>query len=460
MRRSFLLAALVCVLAGCSFAPQYEVPTTAPAPDAFKEMGPWTLSAQPETTEQRPWWEIMNDPRLDALEQRLENNPPRLAAAIARLEQSLALTRHTRADLAPQVSAEASAVRQRALTAGGAPATGNLGSVGLSATYEIDLWGRVRNAVAAGQAESDATKSDLAAVRLGLQAELAENYLRMRNMDSRIALLDEAIASYRTALELVSVRLNGGAASEVDAARAQAQFSAAQAQREQRAADRALYEHAIAALVGEQASVFSIPANPELPRPIAIPVAAPSTLLQRRPDVAAAERRVAAANARIGVARAAYFPSISLGLSGGISSSSGDLLAVSHRVWALGPVGALLPLFDGGRRSADVDRTRAEFDEASSNYRQIALDAFKNVEDQLTLLNRLAAASAQQEVASKAAVRANEIADVLYKEGAADFLQVVVAQTIRLQNQGDAIDLQARRLIASVDLVRSMGGPW
>lgn len=460
MSRVALSAALLCLLTGCNLAPLYKAPTTAPPPAAFKEVGPWTPATPSESMQRGTWWTILNDPQLDALQQGLERTPPRLAAAVARLDQALALTRRARSDLAPQVAISASAVRQRTLTVDGSPVTRNVGAAGASVRYELDFWGRVRNTVAAEDADADAAHNDLAVAKLGLQVELADNYLRLRSMDSQIALLNDAIASYSAALELTTVRLEGGAASEADVARASTQLAAARAQREERMADRALYEHAIAALVGEQASVFAIAAQVGLPRPVPVPVTTPSALLQRRPDVAAAERRVAAANARIGVARAAYFPSISLGLSGGLSSSAGDLLSASHRVWALGPVGALLPLLDGGRRGAEVDRTRAEFEEASASYRQVTLDAFKDVEDQLTLMNRLATASAQQEAASQAAIRANDIADILYKEGAADYLQVVVAQTTRLQNQSAAIDLHARRLIASVDLVRSMGGSW
>lgn len=460
MRKAALSAGAIALLTGCSLAPHYTVPTTAAPPSFFKEAGPWTPAAPADGAARGAWWQVIKDPILDALEQRIEQTPPRLAAAVARRDQALALVRRARSDQFPQIDATGSARRERTLIVGDERIQRNLFTVGGAASYEVDLWGRIRSAVTAQQADAQAAEGDLANVKLSLQADVATNYLELRGLDGRIALLRQTITAFRAALELTTKRFVGGAAGEPDVARAQTQLSAAQSELEQRVADRATYEHAIAALVGEQASTFVIPERSNLPPPPVVPVSAPSLLLQRRPDIAAAERRVAAANARIGVARAAFFPAITLEGSGGLATTAGSLLSASSTVWALGPAMLLQSIFDGGRRRADTARARAEFDEASANYRQIALDAFRDVEDQLTLVNRLATASARQDEAARAAVRSNQLADILYTEGARDYLEVVVAQQARLQNQEVAIALNTRRLLATVNLMRALGGSW
>ena len=442
-------------------APHYTVPQTAPAPAAFKETGLWTPATPADAMPRGAWWRILPDPVLDGLEQRIEHDSPRLDAALARFDQARALTRQARADLLPRIDASARASRSRAMS----PVTGGHYeyedyALGGSASYEVDLWGRIRNQVSANQALAEASAADLAGARLSLQAELAEDYIQLRKLDAQLDLLRQTITAYAAAIDLTTKRFVGGAANEADVARARTQFKSAQSEMAQRSADRALLEHAIAALVGEQASGFAIAPVPTMLTPPQVPVSAPSLLLQRRPDVAAAERRVAAANARIGVAKAAFFPQITLGGSGGFETTGAALLAAGSNVWALGPALAAMPLFDGGRRRAGVAYARAQFDEASANYRQATLNAFREVEDQLALVNHLADASKQQSEAVVAAMRTNQLANIQYREGAVDYLQVVTAQAAELQAREDQLALESRRLLASVGLIRAMGGDW
>lgn len=461
LRRAALAGVAALALGACNMAPDYAVPQTPAAPVAFKETGIWTPAAPADTAARGHWWQVVDDPRLDALELRLDAESPRLAAAVARYDQARALAGRARADLFPQIGAGADATRARTISnVSGDFYDYHRYNVGAAASYEADVWGRVRNQVTARGAEAEASAADLAAMRLGLQADLAVNYFRLRGLDAEIRLLEESIENFARALELTQTRFEGGIASELDVGRAGTQLHSARSELEQRQADRALLEHAIAALVGEHPSRFAIAPVAELAAPPSVPVEAPATLLQRRPDVAAAERRVAAANAGIGAARAAFFPAITLNASGGSASNAGDLLSAGTGVWALGPASALLAVFDGGRRKADVDRARAEFEEAAAQYRQTALNAFSDVEDQLTLVNRLAEASDRQAEAIKAAESTNLLADIQYREGAIDYLSVVTAQTAELQARRVGIALTARRLAASVDLVRALGGPW
>lgn len=445
-------------LGGCSLAPAYAPPVTVAAAPAYREAGPWTPAAPADAEARGPWWRLFGDPALDALEQRLEAGSPQLAAALARYDQAAALARRARADRWPSATATASVERERDHDA----PRGRRDTTGLDATavYELDLWGRVRNLVAAGRAEAQASAADLASVRLSLQAHLADTYFQLRGLDAQISVLTQTADAYEKALALTERRFRGGASSAVDVGRARTQLAATQAQYEQALADRALLEHAIAALLGESASSFTIAAVADVIQPPRVPVSAPSGLLQRRPDVAAAERRVAAANARIGVARAAAFPSLTLAATGGFQSTGGDLLSASNRQWALGPVALSLPLLDGGARRADVAGSRAAFEEQAALYRQTVLDAFREVEDQMALANRLAAAEARQTEAVDAAVRTNALATTRYREGAANYLEVVTAQTAELDARRAALDIRARRLTAGVDLVRALGGGW
>ncbi len=444
-------------LTACSLTPAYTVPAT-PAPGdssqggGYHETGAWTPAAPADAAARGAWWSAFADPLLDTLEQRINTNNAQLAMAAARYDEAGALARQAQSGLFPTLGATGFASQTDD------PRNGRLNnySLGLSAGYEADLWGRVRNLAAAGHAEAQASAADLADVRLSLQARLAETYFSLRGADAQIALLQQTSDDYQKALDLTTDRYKGGASGAADVGRAKTQLSSTQAQLEQARASRALLEHALAVLVGSSASTFRVAPNAssvDVPR---IPVDAPSQLLQRRPDIAAAERRVFEANAGIGVARAAFFPDITLTAGGGTE----EYVNATGPFWAIGPLAFNLPIFDAGARSARLTQARAEFDGASAQYRQTVLTAFQDVEDQLALANRLAAAAARQDEAVTAAGETDRLSMLQYRDGAASYLDVVTAQTAELQARSAALDIQTRRLLAGVDLIRALGGGW
>jgi NodT family efflux transporter outer membrane factor (OMF) lipoprotein len=453
------------ILAGCA-APAYKVPQVATAlPPTYKETGPWTPAAPADAAPRGDWWTTFGDERLNALQAQLEAGNPDLAQALARYDQARAFYAQARADLFPQIGSSAEVGRQQEsggrLGANGRPLRGDDAVVGVAASYELDLWGRVRNEVAAGKAEAVASHDDVAATRLSLQAQLADAYLTLRSLDDQARVLDEAVESFQKALQLTQLRHEGGASSGLDVGQAQTQLRTAEAARTEVGAQRALAEHAIASLVGTPATTFAIAVDASLPPLPATPVSAPSVLLQRRPDVAAAERRAFAANRRIGVARSAFFPTVSLAASGGYQTSSWaqTLLSSPNSFWTLGPQLALT-LFDGGRRRAGVKAADAQFDEASAAYKGVVLAAFQEVEDNLALLNRIAEETRQEQAALDAARHTLEISLSLYRQGAGTYLDVVTSQSAALDAERAVIQLQTRRLQASVDLVRALGGGW
>jgi NodT family efflux transporter outer membrane factor (OMF) lipoprotein len=330
-----------------------------------------------------------------------------------------------------------------------------------SFSYELDLWGRVRNAVVASKDEAEATKDDAASVQLSLEATLADAYFNLRGLDAQEDLLTKTVAAYSRALQLTQTQHSGGIVSGLDVGQAQTQYDTARAQLTDVIADRALYQNEIASLIGVPAPSFSLPADPALPSPPAIPVAAPSVLLERRPDVAAAERRAAEANAQIGVAKAAFFPTVSIDATGGFEDDGGgvNLFNLSNSMWSLGPSLALT-VFDGGRRRAAVKVAIDQFDQASEDYRSTALTAFQEVENELVLCNDLAVEEQQQDAAVAAADHTLDLSLSLYTEGAVTYLNVVTAQTADLDAQSAALTVATRRLVGSVDLVRALGGGW
>jgi outer membrane protein, multidrug efflux system len=450
-------------LAGCSMAPAYQKPAV-PAAAAYKEVPGWQ-TAGTAVVPPGKWWLAFNDAILNGLEDRLESGNPSLAAAAARYAQARAQARVTRAALFPQVGAEADYGRSRESAnrpfSPGTTQTFNTASVGASLSYELDLFGRIGNSVRAATAEAKASGSDLAAVRLGLQAALATAYFDMRGLDARITLLRQTVDAYGRASDLTNTRHSGGVASGIDVSRADAQLASARSELDGVLADRANLEHAIAILLGETPSGFSLAVADQDIAPPAVPVGLPSTLLERRPDIAAAERRVYAANARIGVARAAFFPTLTLGAAGGYQATQGhNLLSASSGFWALGPIGAALTLFDGGARAAQVKVSRAEFDEAAANYRGTVLTAFREVEDDLALGRQLIAQEQHQQEAVRAAERTRDLALVRYRDGASDYLEVVTAQTAALDAERALLQIHARRLDVAADLVRALGGSF
>jgi multidrug efflux system outer membrane protein len=446
----------------CSVAPPYHVPTT-PVPAAFKEAAPWQ-SAAATPLPAGDWWQAFGDPTLSDLEGRVERGNFTLAAAAARYEQARGLLRQTRGSLFPEIDLGAAASRTRVsadrpLTSGSA-ATYNVGQVGPSLTYEIDLFGRVRNSVRAASDTAQASAADVAAVRLGLQAQLATAYFDMRGLDARIVLLRQTVAAYARANDLTNTRHQGGIASGIDTSRSQAQLSSARAELSAVATARANDEHAIAVLTGEAPATFAIAVVDRQTPPPLIPAGLPSTLLERRPDIAAAERRVAAANARIGVARAALFPSITLGASTGFQAASGALLSAGATYWALGPLGVAQAIFDGGRRRGGVEIARGQFDEAAADYRQTVLAAFREVEDDLNAARNLAQQERDQQNAAAAAERTRDLALIRYRDGAADYLEVTTAQTAALDAERALLQVRSSQLETATDLFRALGGGY
>jgi NodT family efflux transporter outer membrane factor (OMF) lipoprotein len=459
-------ALVLLVGGGCSLAPPQKIPDV-PIATRYKETAPW-IAAQPSDTLPRDaWWRSYGDTELDALETRLIANSPDLASALARYRQAKAITDSTRAALLPSFTGTLNLQRdrqaqQRPLRVLGPSSPDEYGSYTVNGEidYEIDLWGRIRNQVEAGVASEQAAEADLENARLSLQAQLADSYIALRGLDRQLALLDDSVTAYRKALDLTTSRHDGGIASGLDVARAQTQLDSTRAQLKQTLAQRALDEHAIAALVGDSPSTFAIEprlADIVLPQ---VPTGVPSVLLQRRPDIAAAERRIAQANASIGVARAALYPSITLsGLIGYQSSELGHFIAAPNTFWAIGP-NLVAPLFDGGRRRAEVERTRAVLDEQSGRYRSVVLAAFQQVEDNLALLHHYRDAAEAERSAQEAAQRSLDYASLRYREGAVNYLEVVTAQTALLQTQQTSLSLDTQQQRASVQLVRALGGGW
>lgn len=448
-------------LTGCSMAPDYRPPAT-PVPRDFKELEGWTAATPMDQAPRGQWWEAFGDPVLNDLEARAEQASPTLAAALARYDQAKAAAGIERADLFPQVKAGGDASRQRLsgnrFSGNGVAPVYDDFSVGATLDYELDLWGRIRNSVKAARADAQASEADLASARLSLQAAVADAYARLRGLDAEAELLRQTVDAFGKAYRLTTTRHDGGIASGIDVNRAKTVLDNAQAQISAVANERAATEHEIAALVGAIASDFSIPVRVQPLRAPELPVGAPSQLLQRRPDIAAAERRIFAANARIGVARAAFFPTLTLGLSGGYQASHGELFSKPSSFWGLGPASAVLALFDGGRRRAGVRMSRAEYEEMTAGYRETVLGAFRQVEDALAANRHLADQAVSQRGAATAAGRTSELALTRYRDGASDYLEVVTAQTDALEAQRALLAVQTQRMRASVALVKALGG--
>jgi len=459
-------AALGALLAACSQAPTLKLPDVPLAAD-YKEAAPWRTAQPTDQLPREGWWSLFGDPELNALEQRLVQHSPDLAAALARYQQAKASTDQLRAAELPTLGTSLSLQRNRQSERKPLRVLGPLSpneydahTLSLNLDYELDLWGRVRNQVASGVALDQAALADLASARLSLQAQLAETYLLLRGLDRDAALLADAEAAYGKARDLIQRRHDGGVSSGLDLARAEAQLAATRSQARQSQAQRAVAEHAIAALIGESASSYSLPAQrTDIPLP-QVPAGLPSALLQRRPDIAAAQRRVAAANASVGVARSAVFPTVMLSASGGFQTSDiGHFIAAPNIFWAIGPA-LVMNLFDGGRRRADTARAEAVLDEAGARYRGVVITAFQQVEDSLALLQHYGAAAEEEANAVNAAQRSLDMATARYKEGAASYLEVVTSQTATLQAQRSALDLSTRQRRASVQLIRALGGGW
>lgn len=450
------------LLAACSMAPDYRPPETGALPAQFREVDGWAVASPQDEAPRGAWWEAFGDPVLNDLETRAQNASPTLAAALARYDQARAAARIDAAPLFPEIGVSGDASRQRLsggrFGGGGSPATYNDYAIGGTINYELDLWGRIRNSVRAGHAEADAAAGDLISARLSLQAAVADAYVRLRGLDAQADLLRRSVDAYQRAYTLTAARHRGGIASGVDVNRAKTTLANARAQISAVANERAATEHELAALTGEVASGFALAPQVDRLGLVVLPVGAPSELLQRRPDVAAAERRMFAANARIGVARAALFPSITLGGGAGWEATHGNLLSTPNSFWGLGPLSAVLTLFDGGRKQGQVKLSRGEYDEIAAQYRQTVLTAFQQVEDGLAAMKHLATEAVDQREAAEAAARTSALALTRYKDGASDYLEVVTAQTDALQAQRAQLAVETQRRRASIALVKALGG--
>ena len=452
-----LLAVLALLIGGCSFAPKYKTPSV-PMADAYKETNGWKMAQPQDDAIRGKWWEVFGDPQLNAYEDQVTISNQNLAAAFANVLAARAVVREARAQYYPTVSANPSVVRSRQSAntsfnhSSNSPGnvTGNLYTLPLNASWEPDLWGAIRNTVKADVYNAQATLATLENLRLSAQADLAIDYYSLRGQDALKQVLDDTVVAYQKSLDLTKTLFETGIDSGEDVALAETQLANAQAQATNLGIQRAQFEHAIALLLGQSASTFSIPPQPFKANPPAIPIGVPSQLLERRPDIAAAERTMAAANAQIGVARAAFFPVLTLSGSAGYESTSvGNLLSGPSGFWSIGAMAAQT-VFDGGLRQATVAQYRAQYSNSVANYRQTVLTAFQQVEDNLAALRLLSQEQQQQNRAVRAAQRTLDLSTNRFELGIDSYLIVVVAQTALLNNTETAVNLQTQQMIVRV----------
>jgi len=458
--------------AGCAIGPNYKTPS-APVPPAYKEQPAteasaesWKAAEPRDQARRGKWWEVFGDPALNALEDQVGSSNQNVAQAEAAFRGARAAVRGARAELFPTVTTSPSVTRSHSsqnssvAPAGASAATITSYELPIDLSYEADVWGRIRRSVEGSVASAQASAADLETVRLTMQAELAVDYFQLKGLDAEKQLLDKTVAAYEKALQLTINRHEQGVASGVDVAQAETQLYTTRAQATDLAVARAQLEHAIAILAGRPPGDFTILSAPVAYAPPPVPVGLPSELLERRPDIAASERRMAAANAQIGVAQAAFFPRLLLSASGGYQSTKlASLFSVASRFWAIGPSLAAT-LFDGGQRRATREQAQASYDGAVAVYRQTVLSAFQEVEDNLAALRILAEESTQQADAVAAAERSLALAMNRYQAGITTYLEVITAQGAALANERAAVDVLNRRMTASVNLVKALGGGW
>jgi NodT family efflux transporter outer membrane factor (OMF) lipoprotein len=484
----FFTVACCCALAlaGCNLAPDYQRPKLETSA-SFKEAVPepsgaaqgWRLAAPNDETLRGSWWELYHDSQLNALEERVAVSNQTVVAAEANYRVARALLMSAQSSLFPSVTADPSVIRSRSsasIAAGGgssvttstAPSTGGGSGVGprtdytlpFEASYEVDLWGSVRNSIAQSSLAAQASAASVETALLSTQSALAQAYFSLRAADEQRRILDTTLADYEASLHLVRTLYNNGLASEEDLAEADTQLDSAEAQATDLGIARAQYEHAIAVLIGISPSRFSIGVSPFKPQLPQIPVGLPSELLERRPDIATAERQVAAANAGIGLARAAYFPTLTLGATAGFAATDlGKLLDWPNRIWSVGPSLAA-PIFEGGLRRAENEQARAAYDASVADYRQTALAAFQSVEDDLASLRILSKEVVQQHRAAVAAQKLVQLSVTRYQNGLDSYVNVITAQNTFLTNRLGELQVQLRQVTASIALVNNLGGGW
>ena len=481
--RTILLGGLTTVLllpVGCSVGPKYVRPPVQ-SPPSYKELAQTGANgsdafriAQPgDGTTRGKWWAVFDDPQLNELEEKASSSNFQIAAAVDNFLAARALVREARTQYFPTVTANLSIVKSRPSPGqfGGLRSGTSLGSgltvssftdysLPFDASWEPDFWGRIRNSVKANIYAAQASAADLENVRLSVQAELAADYYELRAQDSMKQLLDTTVIAYQETFDLTSSQYKAGIGTDEAVAQSEAQLKAAQAQDTNLGILRAQYEHAIAVLIGQPASTFSMSVNVSATNPPAIPVGIPSELLERRPDIAAAERLVAQANAEIGVAKAAYFPTIQLSATGGFGTSSvANWLTWPSRFWSVG-TNVAETVFDAGLRKATVQQYRATYDQTVANYQQAVLTAFQQVEDNLASLRILSQDIEQQDAAVVAATRSLQEATVRYKAGLDPYLNVISAQTVMLNDQQTDVTFRMNQMVAAVGLIKALGGGW
>ncbi|HEX9301773.1 MAG TPA: efflux transporter outer membrane subunit [Casimicrobiaceae bacterium] len=466
--RFCLAATALLALTACTVGPDYVRPA-AEAPAAFKEAEGWKPAQPKDQVPRGKWWSVFGDTRLDELEAQVDVSNQNIKLAEARVHQARALTQQARAAFFPTVDASASATRAGgrggSSTASGTSVSGgavsNFYNLALDANWELDLWGRVRRNVESTEAGTQASIADLEAAKLSAQAELAQDYLLLRVQDAQIDLLATTAAAYEKSLQLTRNQYAAGVVGRGDVVQAETQYKSTQAQVLDARILRAQLEHAIAILIGKPPAEFSIAATSTDYAFPDIPAGMPSELLERRPDIAAAERRIAAANAQIGVAQAAFFPSLTLSATGGFAASSfAHWLTLPARYWSLGPALLAQTVFDAGLRSAQKEQAIAVYDQTVATYRETVLTGFQEVEDNLAALRILEDEAGVQDDAVKAAREAVTIVNNQYRAGTVNYIAVVVIQAGALSNERTALGIRGRRLAASVALIKALGGGW
>jgi len=472
LARYSLLATAACVLvAGCAVGPDYKRPeATSRMPDSYAgATNQWKIAEPQAHLPKGAWWEIFGDSELNSLEVDAAAANQELKAAVAGFDEARAVADVARSGLLPHIGLAGTATRQgdsRNRPLNGRPAGSSQAptyydfTLPLNLTYEVDLWGRVRRSVESARAQEQASADDIESIKLEIQTEVAVDYFTLRALDAEKALLSSSVEVFRKSLDLTQNRRAGGIASDLDVAQAETVLKTTQAQLPATMLQRAQFEHALAVLTGRAASTFAVAEQPlDIPPP-AIPAGLPSELLERRPDVAAAERRMASANANIGVAKAAFFPTIQFnGMAGFESINASTLVNWSSRFWSVGP-SLMVPLFDAGQNSANLRAARAAYDQTVANYRQSVLTAFADVEDNLSAQGLLSIQTDAQNAALQAARKQLEIADNRYRAGLVTFLEVATAESTALDVERTAVQLRGQQLVAAVTLVKSLGGGW
>jgi NodT family efflux transporter outer membrane factor (OMF) lipoprotein len=452
------------LVAGCTVGPNYKRPT-AEVPAVYKEVGDWKPAQPNDQNLGGNWWEIFQDPQLNALEAQVNVSNQNLKAAEAQYTQARAVLRYNRAAYYPTITGGASATRNRisnhrpaSVVANGI--TYNDYQIPLELSYELDVWGRVRRTVESYREQAQASAADLATVNLSMHAQLALDYFQARTFDAEEQLLNSTVTQYQQALELIENRFAGGLASDLEVQQARTQLETTRAEAIDVGVARAQYEHAVAVLIGKPPAEFSLAALPLTAPPPPIPTGLPSELLERRPDIAAAERRMASANAQIGVAKAAYYPTISLGAAGGFESGViSTLISGPSIFWSAGG-SAVAPIFDAGRRRANLDQAVAAYDQTVANYRETVLTGFQQVEDNVAALRILEHEAQVQNDAVTAAQKYLELSITRYKGGVTSYLEVTTAQSAALSDELTAVNILGHRMVDAVALVQALGGGW